>query len=156
MNMQIVVSFLDKMSLINVLVTEFKKRERKKRSALSKVTFFIYVKILLKLQLSCIWIMTFKSPFGECWNQLNNKYILIYKRNQSAVIFDWLYLDRVLFNLWIYYTLFYYYKNSMWIRNERSHSKWGKNFSSLLKSWLRQATICSWFRWVKSIQHQTI
>lgn len=110
MNMQIVVSFL--LSRQNKSYNHPCQRIKKEhRLAWSKKRHSYLCENLTKtaamLHVNYDFQITF---FGEHWNQLNNKYILIYKRNQSAVIFDWLYLDRVLFNLWIYYTLFHDYK----------------------------------------------
>ena len=49
--------------------------------------------ILPKAAAIFFWIYDFQIIFQAYWNQLNNMYILIYKRNQSAVIFDWLFLE---------------------------------------------------------------
>lgn len=83
-------------------------------------------KIFTKTAAIFFWIYDFQITFWAYWNQLNNKYILIYKRNQSAVIFDWLFLVGVVFNLWIYYTFFNYYKMAHELEM-MSHSKWTKN-----------------------------
>lgn len=63
-------------------------------------------KILTKAAAIFLWIYDFHITSTAYWNQLNNKYILIYKRNQSEVIFDWLFLVEVVFNLWIYNIFF--------------------------------------------------
>ena len=85
--------------------------------------------ILPKTAAIFFWIYDFQITFWAYWNQLNNKYILIYKRNQSAVIFDWLFLVGVVFNLWIYYTFFNYYKMAYELEI-MSHGKWTKKSSS--------------------------
>lgn len=82
----------------------------KKDLKLVNESHFWTSKILAKTAAIFFWIYDFQITFWAFWNQLNNKYILIYKRNQSAVIFDWLFLVGVVFNLWIYYTFFNYYK----------------------------------------------
>lgn len=84
--------------------------DRKKDFKSVNESHFWTSKILTKTAAIFFWIYDFQITFWAYWNQLNNKYILIYKRNQSAVIFDWLFLVGVVFNLWIFYTFFNYYK----------------------------------------------